>query len=84
MPAFRRRRTRGGKIYDRTVVQGTWSAAHNLYRFDARVVDGAVHSGPFLARTAGNLGRFSTTGNVRHYALYFFAGVLFLFWWLVR
>jgi len=31
------------EIYDRTVVQGTWSAAHNLYRFDARVVDGVVN-----------------------------------------
>ncbi len=32
---------------------------------------------------AGDLGRFTTTGNVRQYALYFFAGALALFWWMI-
>ena len=38
---------------------------------------------PFITELTGDLGRFSTTGNVRQYALYFFAGVLALFWWMI-
>ena len=47
------------------------------------VVEGAVHLGPFLVRVSGDLGRFTTTGNIRDYALYFFVALLLLFWWLV-
>jgi NADH-quinone oxidoreductase subunit L len=50
---------------------------------DGFVIDGAVHTGAFLVELTGALGRFSTTGNVRNYALYFFAGMLLLFCWLV-
>jgi len=50
---------------------------------DGIFVEGAVHTGPFLAKLTGDLFRFTTTGNVRNYLLYFFAGLLVLFWWVV-
>jgi hypothetical protein len=50
---------------------------------DSVFIDGGLHVLAFITELAGDLGRFSTTGNVRQYALYFFAGVLALFWWMI-
>ncbi len=50
---------------------------------DILIIDGALHVGAFVTELTGDLGRFTTTGNVRNYALYFFAGVLVLFWWMI-
>ena len=50
---------------------------------DGLVIDGAVHGGAFVAELSGELGRFTTTGNVRNYVLYFFLGLIALFWWIV-
>ncbi len=50
---------------------------------DMLVIDGAVNTGAATAEVAGEVGRFTTTGNVRNYALYFFAGVIILFVWLI-
>ncbi len=33
------------ELYDRTVVQGTWSTARNLFRFDAGFIDGFLVNG---------------------------------------
>jgi NADH-quinone oxidoreductase subunit L len=72
------------ELYDATVVRPSAALATFFYRaIDGVLVEGAVHTLPFLARLSGDLGRFSTTGNVRNYALYFFAGVLLLLWWLL-
>jgi hypothetical protein len=49
---------------------------------DAILIEGVVHTGPFVTRLVGDIGRFTTTGNVRDYALYFFVGLILLFWWL--
>ncbi len=49
---------------------------------DTFVIDGAINAGAFLTELTGDVGRFSTTGNVRNYALYFFLGVILLFWWI--
>jgi hypothetical protein len=37
----------------------------------------------FLVELTGDIGRFTTTGNVRNYALYFFLGALLIFGWMV-
>jgi NADH:ubiquinone oxidoreductase subunit 5 (subunit L)/multisubunit Na+/H+ antiporter MnhA subunit len=50
---------------------------------DELVIDGGLNVAAFLTEITGDLGRFTTTGNVRHYALYFFVGLLLLFWWMV-
>jgi NADH:ubiquinone oxidoreductase subunit 5 (subunit L)/multisubunit Na+/H+ antiporter MnhA subunit len=50
---------------------------------DAIVIDGAINVGAFLTELTGDVGRFTTTGNVRNYALYFFLGVVVMFWWIV-
>jgi hypothetical protein len=49
---------------------------------DTFVIDGAVNAGAFLTELTGDVGRFTTTGNVRNYALYFFLGVILLFGWI--
>ncbi|MEE8138874.1 MAG: hypothetical protein V3T81_08430, partial [Thermoanaerobaculia bacterium] len=72
------------EIYDRMVVQPVAALARFCWKaVDAVLIEGAVHAGPLVVRLTGDLGRFTTTGNVRNYALYFFVGLLFLFWWLV-
>ncbi len=72
------------ELYDRIVIRPLAALARFCWKvIDTLVIDGALHVGAFVTELTGDLGRFSTTGNVRNYALYFFAGLLFLFWWMV-
>jgi NADH-quinone oxidoreductase subunit L len=72
------------EFYDAAVVRPLAAIARFCRTaVDGILIEGGVHSLPFFARLAGDLGRFSTTGNVRNYALYFFAGVVLLLWWLL-
>ncbi|MGB3562487.1 MAG: NADH-quinone oxidoreductase subunit L, partial [Thermoanaerobaculia bacterium] len=72
------------EIYDEMVVRPLRSIARFCWKVvDAILIEGAVHTGPFITRLVGDIGRFTTTGNVRDYALYFFVGLILLFWWLV-
>ena len=50
---------------------------------DVLLIDGSVNTAAATARVAGEVGRFTTTGNVRNYARYFFVGVILLFLWLI-
>jgi NADH-quinone oxidoreductase subunit L len=71
------------ELYDRAVVRPLAALARLFWKgVDTLVIDGAVHTGAFLTELTGDLGRFTTTGNVRNYALYFFVGVIVLFGWL--
>jgi len=72
------------EIYDRIVVRPLARIARLCWKVvDELIIDGGLNVAAFLAEITGDLGRFTTTGNVRNYALYFFAGVLVLFWWMV-
>jgi NADH-quinone oxidoreductase subunit L len=72
------------EFYDRFVVRPLRSLARFCWKvIDSVFIDGGLHVLAFITELAGDLGRFSTTGNVRHYAFYFFAGVLVLFWWMI-
>jgi NADH-quinone oxidoreductase subunit L len=72
------------EIYDEMVVRPLRNIARFCWKVvDAILIEGAVHTGPFITRLVGDIGRFTTTGNVRDYALYFFVGLILLFWWLV-
>ncbi len=72
------------EIYDLLVIRPIAAVARVCWKVvDTLLIDGALHVGAFLTELVGDLGRFSTTGNVRNYALYFFAGVLLLFWWMI-
>jgi NADH-quinone oxidoreductase subunit L len=72
------------EIYDRLVVRPLRSTARFCWKvIDSVFIDGGLHVVAFITELTGDLGRFSTTGNVRQYALYFFAGVLALFWWMI-
>ena len=72
------------EIYDRLVVRPLRATARFCWKvIDSVFIDGGLHVLAFVTELAGDLGRFSTTGNVRQYALYFFAGVLALFWWMI-
>jgi NADH-quinone oxidoreductase subunit L len=72
------------EIYDRLIVRPLAWLSRMLWKaVDTFVIDGAINAGAFLTELTGDVGRFSTTGNVRNYALYFFLGVILLFWWIV-
>ena len=73
-----------GDLAEAVVIRPLAALARFCWKvIDTLVIDGALHVGAFVTELTGDLGRFSTTGNVRNYALYFFAGLLFLFWWMV-
>jgi NADH-quinone oxidoreductase subunit L len=72
------------ELYDAVVVRPLgWVARMSWKVVDTILINGSVHLGSFLVELTGDLGRFTTTGNVRNYALYFFAGVILLFCWMV-
>ncbi|MGH7335970.1 MAG: proton-conducting transporter membrane subunit, partial [Myxococcota bacterium] len=72
------------ELYDALFVRPIQRAARICWKvFDELVIDGGLNVAAFLVELTGDLGRFSTTGNVRNYALYFFLGVLLLFGWMV-
>ncbi|HVR11782.1 MAG TPA: NADH-quinone oxidoreductase subunit L [Thermoanaerobaculia bacterium] len=73
------------EIYDACVVRPLHGLSWVFYRVvDALVIDGSVRAGAAVTRATGDLGSLTTTGNVRNYALYFFIGVIVLFWWIAR
>jgi NADH-quinone oxidoreductase subunit L len=71
------------ELYDAVIVKPlAWLSRVFWKGVDAFLIDGAIHVGAYLTELTGDIGRFSTTGNVRTYALYFFLGVVALFWWI--
>ncbi len=72
------------EIYDRLIVRPLAALSTFFWKIvDAILIDGTINTGAATAQVAGEVGRFSTTGNVRNYALYFFLGVIALFVWLI-
>ncbi len=72
------------ELYDLVVVRPLKAVAHASWKvIDTLLIDGALHVGSFLAEVVGDIGRLTTTGNVRHYGIYFLGGVILLFWWMV-
>ncbi len=73
------------EIYDALVVRPLYGLSVVFFKVvDTLLIDGTVRAGAAVTRASGDLGSLTTTGNVRNYALYFFLGVIVLFWWIVR
>jgi NADH-quinone oxidoreductase subunit L len=72
------------EIYDFLIVKPlAWLAWLFWKGVDTLLIDTViVNGGAAATELTGDIGRFTTTGNVRNYALYFFLGVVLLFWWL--
>jgi NADH-quinone oxidoreductase subunit L len=71
------------EIYDALIVRPLAALSRFFWKVvDTILIDGTINFGAFLTELTGDVGRFSTTGNVRNYALYFFLGVILLFWWI--
>ncbi len=71
------------EIYDAVIVKPLAALSRFFWKVvDSFVIDGSINAGAFLTELTGDIGRFTTTGNVRNYALYFFLGVVVLFWWI--
>ncbi|MFL6192680.1 MAG: NADH-quinone oxidoreductase subunit L [Thermoanaerobaculia bacterium] len=71
------------EIYDILIVRPLAAVSRMFWKVvDTFLIDGAVNAGAFVTELTGDVGRFSTTGNVRNYALYFFLGVILLFGWI--
>ena len=72
------------ELYEAIIVRPLTRLARICWKvIDELIIDGGLSVVAFLTEIVGDIGRFSTTGNVRNYAMYFFAGVLLLFWWMV-
>jgi NADH-quinone oxidoreductase subunit L len=72
------------EIYDRLIVRPLAALSRLFWRgVDNFLIDGTINAGAWLTELTGEVGRLSTTGNVRNYALYFFLGVIVLFGWLI-
>jgi NADH-quinone oxidoreductase subunit L len=72
------------EIYDRLIVRPLAALSTLFWKgVDNIVIDGSIKAGAWLTELTGEVGRLSTTGNVRNYALYFFLGVIALFAWLL-
>jgi len=69
--------------YDRLIVRPLALIAYGFWKVvDGWIIDGALHLTASVTELTGDLGRFSTTGNVRNYLLYFFLGVVVLLGWI--
>lgn len=72
------------ELYDRAVVRPLAALSRGFWKIvDTYVIDGAVNAAAFVTELTGDVARFSTTGNVRNYALYFFLGVVALIGWVL-
>ncbi len=72
------------ELYDSIIVRPIARLARVCWKVvDELIIDGGLNVVAFLTEITGDLGRFTTTGNVRSYAMYFFFGALILFWWMV-
>ena len=71
------------ELYDRMIVRPLARLSGFFWKWiDGLLIDGSVNGSASLADLLGGFGALTTTGNVRNYALYFFLGVLALFWWI--
>jgi NADH-quinone oxidoreductase subunit L len=71
------------EIYDALIVRPLAALSRFFWKVvDTFIIDGSINAGAYVTELIGDIGRFSTTGNVRNYALYFFLGVVALFWWI--
>ncbi len=71
------------ELYDRMIVRPLARLSGFFWKWiDGFLIDGSVNGSASLADLLGGFGALTTTGNVRNYALYFFLGVLALFWWI--
>jgi NADH-quinone oxidoreductase subunit L len=72
------------EIYDRLIIRPLAVLSTLLWKWiDNIVIDGSIKAAAWLTELTGEVGRLSTTGNVRNYALYFFLGVIALFAWIL-
>ncbi|MCP4203817.1 MAG: NADH-quinone oxidoreductase subunit L, partial [bacterium] len=72
------------EIYDASVVRPLSGLARFCWKVvDGVFVEGAVHAPAFVSRVTGELGRLTTTGNVRSYLFYAVFGMLALAWWVL-
>jgi len=72
------------EIYDTVIVRPLrWISRVFWKGVDGKLIDGSIHLSAYLAEFTGDLGRLTTTGNVRNYALYFFIGIIVLLTWVL-
>jgi len=68
------------EIYGATIVTPLHQISTILWRGVDALIDGLIALGAYVVAAIGDLLRFFQTGNVRNYALMFFAGVIVFLW----
>jgi NADH-quinone oxidoreductase subunit L len=72
------------EIYDAAFVRPLKALSRGFWKVvDGRIIDGGIHLAAYLTELTGDLGRLTTTGNVRNYALYLFLGLVALLTWVL-
>ncbi len=72
------------EIYDRVLVRPLRALSRFFWkRVDGTLIDGSINLGAYLTELTGYIGRLTTTGNVRNYALYLFLGIVVLLTWVL-
>ena len=72
------------ELYDALVVRPLARLSRVFWKgVDGVLIDGSIHLGASFTELTGDLGRLTTTGNVRNYALYFFLGIVVLLTWVL-
>jgi NADH-quinone oxidoreductase subunit L len=72
------------EIYDAALVRPLKALSRGFWKVvDGRIIDGGIHLAAYLTELTGDLGRLTTTGNVRNYALYLFLGLVALLTWVL-
>lgn len=68
------------ELYGATIVRPLERFSAFLWKVVDTIIDGIAAALGYIAAGIGDLLRFFQTGNVRNYALMFFAGVIVFMW----
>jgi len=68
------------ELYEAIIVKPIEKTSQFLWRGVDALIDGLIALGGYIVAAFGDLMRFFQTGNVRNYALMFFAGVIVFIW----
>ena len=72
------------EVYAAVVIRPLAALSRGFFKWvDGFVIDGLLHTSATIAELTGDLGRFTTTGNARNYVLYFFIGIVILFFGVI-
>jgi NADH-quinone oxidoreductase subunit L len=71
------------EIYSKTVIRPLMKLSEAFSWFDKWIVDGAVNTSAHVSEISGHLLKFTQTGYLRNYALFFFFALVLIIYFVV-